>query len=113
MRAALEVARGVPAELSREPAATWVERVLAELIPGQATVVYHSIMSQYLSDAERTALFGAIREAGERATADAPLAWLRMEPADDRADVDLTLWPGGDTRRIARAGYHGSPVELL
>ena len=29
------------------------------------------------------------------------------------ADVELTLWPGGETRRIARVGYHGSPVELL
>jgi hypothetical protein len=76
-------------------------------------VIYHSIVSQYLSDDERAALFDGIREAGACATADAPLAWLRMEPADDRANVELTLWPSGVTRHIARAGYHGSPVELL
>jgi len=72
-----------------------------------------SIVSQYQSDDERTTLFDSIRDAGERATLDAPLAWLRMEPADDRANLDLTLWPGGEDRRLARVGYHGSPVELL
>ena len=112
MRAALEVARAVPARVDRELAAAWAERMLAGAVPGQATVIYHSIMSQYLSDEERSTLFECIEEAGRRATSQAPLAWLRMEPADDRADVHLTLWPGGETRRIARAGYHGSPVEL-
>jgi len=113
MRAALEVARAEPVTLERASAAAWAERMLAEPAPGQATVIYHSIVSQYLSDAEREALFGAIRAAGERATPDAPLAWLRMEPADDRADLELTLWPGGEDRRLARVGYHGSPVQLL
>jgi hypothetical protein len=113
MRAALEVAGEVPVSLDREPAATWAQRVLAEPVPGQATVLYHSIVSQYLSDEERATLFGNIREAGRRATADAPLAWLRMEPNDDRADIHLTLWPGGEDRHLARAGYHGNPVELL
>lgn len=113
MRAALEVAGEVPVSIDHEPAAAWTQRMLAENAPGQATVIYHSIMSQYLSDEERAELFTRIERAGAQATAEAPLAWLRMEPADDRADVDLTLWPGGETRHLARAGYHGSPVELL
>lgn len=113
MQAALDVAAEEPVSLDREAATAWAERMLAEPAPGQATVLYHSIVSQYLSDAERAALFDLIRAAGERATAHAPLAWLRMEPADDRADVHLTLWPGGEDRHLARAGYHGSPVQLL
>src|SRR5262249_6218521 len=113
MRAALEVADEVPVMLDRERAAAWAERMLAAPTPGQATVVYHSIVSQYLSDDERAALFDGIREAGGRAPADAPLAWLRMEPADDRANLDLTIWPGGAERHLARVGYHGNPVELL
>jgi hypothetical protein len=113
MRAALEVAAELPIELDREPAAGWARRMLAEPAPGQATVIYHSIVSQYLSDEERDGLFSAIREAGGRATDDAPLAWLRMEPADDRANLELTLWPGGADRHLARVGYHGTPVELL
>jgi hypothetical protein len=113
VQAALEVAGEVPVSLEREPAAPWTRRMLAERAPGEATVIYHSIVSQYLGDEERAALFDCIREAGERADADAPLAWLRMEPNDDRADIRLTTWPGGEERLLARAGYHGSPVELL
>lgn len=113
MRGALEVAATEPVELDHETAATWAERMLAEPAPGRATVIYHSIVSQYLSDDECAKVFATIRAAGERATTEAPLAWLRMEPADDRANLDLTLWPGGEDRRLARVGYHGTPVELL
>ncbi len=113
MRAALEVAAEEPVTIDHEAAAPWAERVLAEPVPGQATVIYHSIVSQYLSDGERAALFDSVRAAGERASAAAPLAWLRMEPVDDRADLDLTIWPSGEERRLARVGYHGSPVQLL
>jgi hypothetical protein len=113
MQAALEIANELPISIEHEPAAAWVRRMLAEPAPGQATVIYHSIVSQYLSDGERAALVEGIRQAGQRATADAPIAWLRMEPADDRANLDLTLWPGDEERHLARAGYHGTPVELL
>lgn len=113
MKAALSVAAEVPIELDRAPAAAWARRVLAEPAPGQARVIYHSIVSQYLSDAERADLIAGVREAGERATHEAPLAWLRMEPAGDRASLELTIWPGGEDRRLARVGYHGNPVELV
>ena len=113
MKAALEVAAEVPVALDREPAAAWAARMLAEPAPGQATVIYHSIVSQYLSDEERAALFETICAAGDRATPEAPLAWLRMEPADDRANLELTLWPDGEDRQLARVGYHGNSVALL
>lgn len=112
MRAALEIAAAEEVTIDRESAAPWARRMLAERVPGQTTVIYHSIVSQYLSDEERAALFDGIAEAGARAAADAPLAWLRMEPADDRANLDITVWPGGEERHLARVGYHGSPVEL-
>jgi len=113
MRAALKVASELPVQIDREPAAQWTERMLSRPTPGQATVLYHSIVMQYLSDEERGVFSDNVHAAGERATADAPLAWLRMEPGGERADVHLTTWPGGETRHIARVGYHGSPVELL
>ena len=113
MRAALAVAEEVAVTVERETASAWTKRVLAEPAAGRATVLYHSIVSQYLSDEERDAFFGHVRAAGERASTDAPLAWLRMEPVDDRADLELTTWPGGETHRLARVGYHGSPVELI
>jgi hypothetical protein len=113
MQAALKVASELPIEIDREPAASWTKRMLSEPMPGQATVIYHSIVSQYLSDEERGAFHANIQSAGERATKEAPLAWLRMEPGGERADAHLTTWPGGETRHLARVGYHGSPVELL
>jgi hypothetical protein len=113
MEAALELAGELPVSVEWETAAAWARRMLAEPSPGEATVIYHSIVSQYLDEDERAALFDGIGAAGERATAEAPLAWLRMEPADDRANLDLTVWPGGEERQLARVGYHGTPVELL
>jgi hypothetical protein len=76
------------------------------------TVVFHSIVLQYLGEAERAAFTRHLEDAAARASAEAPLAWLRMEPADELAEVRLTAWPGGDERLLCRAGYHGSPVLL-
>lgn len=113
LEAALEVAQSVPAQVDRAGAADWVAAQLAEATPGVASVVYHSIVVQYLGEKEREAFVATVREAGERATDDAPLAWLRMEPAGGHADVHLTTWPGGEERNIARAGYHGTPIGLV
>lgn len=113
LRAVLGVAGHDRAEVERARAAEWAERVLAQPTLDSATVLFHSIVQQYLPEEELSAFHRLLREAGERATAAAPLAWLRMEPNGERAEVRLTTWPGDEDRRIAHAGYHGSPVELL
>jgi hypothetical protein len=107
LRAALEVAAEVDAPVERARAAEWIEERLAEPAPDVATVVFHSIVMQYLPDEER--------ERFERALAGAPgtIAWLRLEPVDGVPEVRLTMWPGGEERLLARAGYHGDPVEWL
>jgi hypothetical protein len=112
-RAALEVAENMPVAIDREAAAGWTRRMLAEPREGAATVLFHSIVFQYFPEEEREEFLATVAAAGERATAAAPLAWLRMEPAGGWADVRLTLWPGGEERHIAAAGYHGSPVTLI
>ncbi len=112
LRAALELAASLPVAVDRVSAAAWIERQLAEPATGRATVVFHSIVFQYLSEAERASFESDLREAAARATVDAPLAWLRMEPAGELAEVRLTVWPGGEERLLGRAGYHGSPVVL-
>src|SRR5262249_21178556 len=80
-----------------------------------ATVVFHSIVWQYLPDDERARVRRTIEEAGARATPAAPLAWLRFEPSADarRAELRLACWPGGDDRLLATAGFHGRPVRWL
>lgn len=108
--AAIEVARRVPAVIEQADAADWASARLREPTPGLATVVVHSIVLQYLSGPARERFREAVAAAGARATEVAPLAWLRMEPGGDRAEVRLTTWPGGDERLVATAGYHGRPV---
>ena len=94
MRAACELARELPATVERGRAVEWTGERLAEVSSGRATVVYHSVVMQYLSDAERDSFRRLVEEAGARATADTPLAWLRMEPDGKRAALDMTTWPG-------------------
>jgi hypothetical protein len=108
--AAIDVARRVPAVVDQADAPDWIADRLGRPAPGLATVVVHSIVLQYLSRAARERFRGAVSTAGARATDDAPVAWLRMEPGGDRADVRLTTWPGGEDRLVATAGYHGRPV---
>jgi len=115
LRGALEVAARVPAKVTRAAAADWLREQLAKPAPGVATVVFHSIVWQYLSDADRKRVRRTIEEAGRRASTDAPVAWLRFEPSADRscAEVRLASWPGGEDRLLATAGYHGRPVRWL
>lgn len=112
LHVAVELSTEIPAPVDRARAAEWAADRLSAPRPGVATVVFHSIVMQYLPSAERRELERAIRAAGEVATDDAPLAWLRMEPAGDQAEVRLARWPGGGDRLVARVGYHGDPVRL-
>ena len=108
--AAIEIARRHPATVTAADAGAWVEERLAEPAPGTATVVYHSIVLQYLPRPTFERMRSAIEAAGARATADAPVCWLRMEPAGEVADVRLRSWPGGAETVLATTGYHGPPV---
>jgi|ERR1051326_671350 hypothetical protein len=111
--AAIDVARRVPIHIEKANAANWVEAVLDDHAPGVATVIYHSIVWQYLSEGDRTRIKHLISAAGESATPDDPLGWLRFEPGDNSAEVRLQLWPGGEDRLLARSGFHGRPVHWL
>jgi RimJ/RimL family protein N-acetyltransferase len=111
LRAALDVAARVPVRVDAAEATTWLAPRLATLRPGVATVVFHSVVRQYLGDAEATQLESLLADAGARASASAPLAWLRMEPGQSAMDVRLTTWPGGSERLVATAGAHGPPVR--
>ena len=113
LEGALELAARVPVEVDQADGAAWLEQQLAEPRPGVATVVYHSIVMQYMTDAQRARLRDVITAAGGRASAAAPLAWLSMEPGTGQADVHLASWPGGEKRLVATSGFHGRPVNWL
>lgn len=116
LRGALRIAaeHGVPVE--QLPGSAFLERELAAPRPGVTTVVWHSVVRQYLDPAERERVEQLLAEAGARATDDAPLAHLTLEPdrvGDGRFRfiVELTTWPGGESRVLAEAKGHGPPVE--
>ena len=111
LRAACDVARRVPAVVTRASAPDWLAARLAEPAVGMATVVYHSIVIQYLDQPSRDRVRAVLDDAGARATSTAPFAWLRMEPAGEQAEVRLTLWPGGEERLVATTGDHGREVR--
>ena len=113
-RAALEIAAAHPVTVERRDAAAFVAARLAEPSGGRLHVVAHSIMWQYMPEATQAAIRESLDEAGCRATAARPLAWLRLEPDGRKpgAGLALTLWPGGETRQIARCDFHGRWIEI-
>ena len=76
-------------------------------------MVFHSIVMQYVDADERERVAALLADAGARAGEDAPLARLMLEPGGELADLRLTVWPGGEERLLAQAGYHGEPVRWL
>ena len=114
LRAACECALQSGVALERAGAGDWLARELAAPAPGTTSVLFHSVMWMYVPEAERKRIHALMTQAGERASADAPLAWLRMEGANyEYCEVRLRTWPGGDDRLLARCHYHGAWVEWL
>jgi hypothetical protein len=113
-QAAFDAAALQPWRVEKADAAEWVEARLANPQEhGQARLLMHTIMWQYLPEATKRRIEQAMTKAAATATKEAPLAWLRME-ADGQsgsAAVTLTIWPDGGAREIARADFHGRWVE--
>ena len=112
LEGAVAVAAQGRARVDRQDGVSWLTDRLSEQVTGVATVVTHSIVFQYLSPEDQRSFLAVLDAAGAAATPAAPLAWLRMEPVGDRAEVRLTQWPGGQTRLMAVSGFHGPPVAL-
>jgi len=119
MRAALQVADAHPLQVDAADAGEWLTRQLADPLPdGVVTVVFHSIVWQYLPTATRDTMREAMSRAGATATDASPLAWLRMEPATrEFADLRVNVWPSaerlGTETLLAEVGYHGAAVRWL
>lgn len=115
LRGALQIAASHFLGVEALPASVFLDRELAEAAPGAATVVWHSVVRQYLGAQERATVDRLLAEAGARATEDAPLFRLSLEPerrvqSTFRFLVQLTAWPGGEQRTLAECLGHGPPV---
>lgn len=113
---ALALAAQAPVAVVQADAGEFVRLQLADRPANAAFVVFHSIMWQYMPRDTKDAVLAALAEAGEAATPEAPIARLRMEPLDPKdgwATLSLTLWPDGETRRLAKCDYHGRWIEWI
>lgn len=113
IEAAIGLALETGTRVEQADAADFVKRQLAAREAEMAFVLFHSIMWQYMPARTRNAIDAAMREAGETASASAPIAHLRMEPlsGDARhATLILTIWPG-ETRHLATCDFHGRWIE--
>lgn len=110
LRGAIELAARVPAELRDEPASATLASVSPE--PGCWTVLWHSIMHQYLDAEQIAAVAAGVAALAAAATGEARFAHVSFEPVRGSADtpVELVTWPDGVRRRLGTAPPHGIPV---
>ncbi len=112
--AAIEIARREPPMIDRGDAAAWIRHAVGTPQAGLVQVVMHSIAFQYFPEPSRSRIAAHLADVGASATAAAPLAWLRFEVDGrygERPSLILTLWPGGEERRLGQGSAHGLWVE--
>jgi hypothetical protein len=111
---AVEVARREPPQVVRAGAGPYVEGL--RLVDGHLTVLWHSVMWQYVPREEQEQVTARLAELGAQATDDRPLVHLFAEPTrrtpEDRHRfwVVAERWPGGEKEYWGRMAPHGVPV---
>jgi hypothetical protein len=121
LRGALALADRVPVEVRRQTAASFVTGL--ELADGCTTVLWHSVMWQYLSAEEQHAVSVRIAELGASADERRPFVHLRAEPERRSPGgapeflVRMRVWPdsggsrqAGEARMLGRTVGHGMPT---
>lgn len=117
-QAAIALARTHRPPLVQGDAADWLVSNLA-LREGVATVVYHSIAFQYFPPAGQARIIAHLNAVGASASANQPLAWLRLEMDDPASPaqpaIRLTLWQGGEPHEqlLGHAHAHGAFVQWI
>jgi hypothetical protein len=117
LRGALAVARANPVSVVAKSAADFVGALTTE--PGTWTVLWHSVMWQYLDEAEQDEVVAHLERLGAAGNDDAPLARVGFEPrrlAPGESigfHVIARIWPGRAERILGHAPAHGLPVEWI
>ncbi|MDO9092254.1 MAG: DUF2332 family protein [Rubrivivax sp.] len=119
LQAAIRVARACmdssQVEVQARGAADFLRQQLAQRTAGQATVLMHSVVWQYIDAAEQADIRLQMDRAGAAATVDTPLAWLRFEPpaADLQVELRCQCWPGGADTLLAHCHPHGNRIDWV
>jgi hypothetical protein len=113
---ALDLAMRFPPNVQKGHAIQWLEQRLAEKQPsGRRRAVVHSMLIQYLSADEQQAIDTLMADAGKRADSSRPLCRIGFEWTPDRREVqlNLTVWPQGQTRTLALCHPYGNSVTWI
>jgi hypothetical protein len=112
---AIALGRSRPVPVERADAASYVERL--RLVPGTVTVLWHSVMWQYVPADQQERVTARLAGLGASATATAPLVHLFAEPTRRTPDdehrfwVCAETWPGdGERVFLGQMAPHGLPV---
>jgi hypothetical protein len=98
----------------RQDARSFVDTLV--LADGATTVLWHSVMWQYLPAADQVSVGTRLDELGAQAGDRRRLVHLRAEPArrpaggDHEFLVRLRSWPEGEERVLGTMAPHGTPV---
>lgn len=115
MEAGIAMIRERPVDLVQADAADWIIARLAKpQDAGVTRVLMHSIVWQYIPEARQAMIEQAMAEAGARATAERPLAWVKLETnrATFRHELIVRHWPGdGAPHLLGEAQAHGAWVR--
>ena len=117
LRAALAIAGEHPPAVVRASAADFVDGL--RTVEGTTTVLWHSVMWQYLGHAEQDHVVRRLEELGARATPTRRLAHVAAEPGRRSAGseteflVRVRTWPDGQEEVVATFRAHGPPCRLL
>lgn len=114
--AVAEATRQKP-HIVKQNAADFVEAALAHpQKPGTTRVLMHSIVWQYVPHDQQARVSAAMETAGERATPEAPLAWIALEAnrSTHMHELSVRYWPGGEARvKLGTAHPHGAWLAAL
>lgn len=116
LEAALAIAEAHPPQVERSELTRWVSGI--EPQDGAATVVFHSVVEQYLEPAARERLARTMAQLLGGAGPSSPVAWLSLERAlgegaYGKAELRLAISPDPERRLLGHSSYHGSPLEVV
>jgi hypothetical protein len=113
---AIGLARERPVPVEAADAASYVDRLT--VVPGTLTVLWHSVMWQYVPREQRARVGTRLAALGAQARGDAPLAHLAAEPTRRTPEAPHEFWvcaetwpPGSEREFLATMAPHGIPVS--
>jgi hypothetical protein len=112
LQAALTVAAVTPPRVDRATAADWLAGALQERTAAEVTVVWHSVVRQYVPAPEWDAVLACVADA-QRGDPRRPVVQVGLEPGRDHQTgfaVTARAEPDRPEIMLARCGDHGPPV---